>query len=183
MSSAPHPRKLHRIVLTGFMGSGKSTVGRLLARELGWTFLDLDTEVERLGGRTVPQIFAESGEHVFRRLEAATLRKLTERERVVIALGGGALEAAESQTLLKAHPGTAVVHLSAPFEILMERCRRQARKPGATARPLLADLDTAASRYDARSAAYAQVASHTVETTGQAPHETVSTIAKLVEQS
>ena len=68
-----------RIVLTGFMGSGKTSVGRVLAERLGWRFLDLDAEIERRNGRTVPQVFAESGESHFRHLETAALAGLLGR--------------------------------------------------------------------------------------------------------
>jgi hypothetical protein len=73
------PAGIDRIVLTGFMGSGKTTAGRLLAQRLGWRLLDLDNEIERREGRSVPQIFAESGEAHFRRAEAAALASVLGR--------------------------------------------------------------------------------------------------------
>ena len=75
------PRRL--VCLTGFMGSGKSTIGPLLAERLGWRFLDLDVEIERRDGSTVARIFAENGEPHFRKLEAAALAELLGRRRVV----------------------------------------------------------------------------------------------------
>ena len=71
--NAAAPAGLDRIVLTGFMGSGKSTVGALLAERLGWKFFDLDAEIERREGMSVPAIFANMGEMRFRRAEAAAL--------------------------------------------------------------------------------------------------------------
>src|ERR1700749_3713805 len=94
-------RAASRIVLTGFMGSGKSTVGPLLAAELGWAFLDLDTEIERRTGLTVPQIFAEQGEAAFRKEETAALAAVLGRTRTVIALGGGAPETLGNRLLLE----------------------------------------------------------------------------------
>src|SRR5579864_6530917 len=81
------------VVLVGFMGAGKTTVGRELARLLNWSFYDLDALIEGRTGRTVPALFAEQGESAFRKLEAQTLRELFETledEPAVVALGGGA---------------------------------------------------------------------------------------------
>ncbi len=80
-----------RIYLTGFMGSGKSTLGRRLADRLGYDFVDLDRHIERAVGSTVQAIFADQGEEAFRRLEAEHLRTVSRADRVVIALGGGAV--------------------------------------------------------------------------------------------
>ncbi len=79
-----------RVALIGFMGCGKTTVGRLLAARLGYAFLDLDQWLERRHGRSIRQIFQESGEEAFRDLESSALRELSSRRRVVIAAGGGA---------------------------------------------------------------------------------------------
>lgn len=78
------------LTLVGLMGAGKSTVARELARRWGWSALDLDHEIERRAGRTIPQIFDNLGETEFRRLEREALDALLERERVIIATGGGA---------------------------------------------------------------------------------------------
>ena len=79
-----------RVALIGFMGCGKTTVGRLLAARLGYAFLDLDQWLERRRGRSIRQIFQESGEEAFRDLESSALRDLASRRSVVIAAGGGA---------------------------------------------------------------------------------------------
>lgn len=82
------------LYLVGFMGSGKTTIGRSLAEELGWNFLDIDTEIERLEGKSVQQIFAEEGEERFRDLESATLARTVSQVQAgnpcVVAAGGGA---------------------------------------------------------------------------------------------
>jgi shikimate kinase len=111
-----------RLVLAGFMGSGKTTIGALLAERLGWKFLDLDVEIERRAGRRVPQIFAESGEAQFRRMEASALASVLGRRRLVLALGGGAPEELGNRLLLEQTPHTAVIYLAAPFATLVERC-------------------------------------------------------------
>jgi len=79
-----------RVVLVGFMGAGKSTVGPLVAQRLAWTFLDLDDDIEAAAGRTVPEIFATDGEAAFRAAERAAAERAGRRERLVLATGGGA---------------------------------------------------------------------------------------------
>ncbi len=78
-----------RIYLVGFMGCGKSSLGRRLAKKLEYPFLDLDAEVEKQSGRTIPGLFAEKGEEYFRKLEQEVLHKTTDLSRAVIATGGG----------------------------------------------------------------------------------------------
>ena len=75
----PLPRTIRRIVLTGFMGAGKSTVGPLLAQRLGWEFLDADTAIESHAARTIAEIFAQHGEAAFRTLEAEAIREHARR--------------------------------------------------------------------------------------------------------
>ena len=91
-----------RIYLTGFMGSGKSTLGPRLADRLGYDFVDLDRHIERAVGSTVQDIFASQGEEAFRRLEAEHLRTVSRADRVVIALGGGAVTREDNLRFAKA---------------------------------------------------------------------------------
>jgi shikimate kinase len=178
------PAGIDRIVLTGFMGSGKTVAGSLLAERLGWLFLDLDHEIERRDGRTVPQIFAASGdkggEAHFRRLESATLASLLGRRHVVIALGGGAPEELGNRLLLEQTPHTAVVYLSAPFETLVARCLQQAADPTATARPNLADLTAAERRFHLRRTLYERIAAHTLDTSALTLDQTAGAILDLL---
>src|SRR6202789_2538376 len=90
-----------RIVLTGFMGSGKSTVGPLLAARLGWRFLDADEVIEAEAGATIAELFARHGETPFRDREHATIARLAAQDKnaLVLALGGGAIERAETRDL------------------------------------------------------------------------------------
>jgi shikimate kinase len=162
-----------RVVLTGFMGSGKSTIGPLLAEMLGWRFLDLDREIESRDERPVARIFAESGEPHFRKLESAVLAELLGRRRVVLALGGGAPEELGNRLLLEQTPRTAIVYLAAPFEALIARCQQQ---PGAAERPVLADLSAAERRFKARKRLYERIASHTVETMELNEQQTATTV-------
>lgn len=153
---------LRRIVLTGFMGSGKTTVGRLLADRIGWHFADLDDAIEDLLGRSVPQIFAEHGESSFRAAEVDALRKLIAESRIVIALGGGAPEAPGLRELLAGAPETAVVYLEGGFDTLYGRCTEQALDPAAVQRPLLQSFPEAEARYTRRLPLYAGIATLTV---------------------
>ena len=118
------------IVLCGFMGCGKSTVGRLLAELTGYTFADSDEVIEHTEGRTIKQIFAENGEEYFRKKETETLRKLqSENVPRIISVGGGTPLREENRGLLK-ELGT-VVYLKASPETIYQRLK------GDTTRPLL----------------------------------------------
>jgi shikimate kinase len=177
------PDVLDRIVLTGFMGSGKTTAGALLADRLGWNFIDLDREIEARHQRTVPQLFAEHGEAHFRHLESATLASLLGQRRVVVALGGGAPEELGNRLLLEQTPHTAVVYLAAPFNTLIARCDLQATDPAATARPNLADLNLAERRFRLRRPHYERIAAHTVHTDDLNVDQTVDSILAAIKNS
>ena len=119
-----------RIYLTGFMASGKSTIGPLLADRLGYRFVDLDWLVAAQAGRTIPALFAE-GEGVFRRAEAEALRETTRGRDVVVSTGGGAL--VDPANLSTARTAGAVVWLRTSLDTTLRRLGR------ASGRPLLAD--------------------------------------------
>ena len=159
MTAGSHlPEHIQRVVLTGFMGSGKTTTGRVLARRLEWRFADLDDFVSQSEGLSVPEIFARQGEAAFRTAEVNALRGLLTEPHLVIALGGGAPETPAIRELLAAASGTVVVHLHAPFEALYARCLAQAADPAATSRPLLGEQRAAAERFARRLPVYAQIA-------------------------
>ncbi|KAB0666477.1 shikimate kinase [Oryzomonas japonica] len=123
------------LILTGFMGAGKSCVGRLLAARLACPFIDLDAEVVAMAGRSINEIFAKDGEAAFRALESTCLEHALRRGGAVIATGGGAVIAEANRTLMRA--SGVVVNLTAPFERIMERLS------GAQDRPLYAGDDPA----------------------------------------
>jgi len=173
-------RAPQRIVLTGFMGSGKSTIGPLLAAELGWTFIDLDSEIERRTGLSVPEIFAQRGETAFRKEETAALVSVLGQPRTVIALGGGAPETLGNRLLLEQTPATAVVYLAAPFATLAERCIQQAADPAATHRPNFADPAAAEARFAARQPLYTRLAHVTIETADLTARDSVASILNAV---
>jgi shikimate kinase len=121
---------IRRVVLIGFMCSGKSSVGRELARTLGWEFRDFDEEIESAAGMTIPEIFAEEGESGFRAREAAVGADLLLLERVVLATGGG--WPVPSGTLEGLLPDSVTVWLRVGPQAVLERARKL---PGS--RPLL----------------------------------------------
>jgi shikimate kinase len=163
-----------RILLTGFMGSGKTTTGALLAARLGWPFLDLDHEIERTHALTVAEIFAQHGEAHFRSLETAALTSLLSETNLVLALGGGAPETPANQLLLANSPRTAVIHLTAPLDVLLTRCLADT-----TVRP---NLPVAAERFATRHPIYQRLATHTLDTSTLTPEAAVTTLLTLLHQ-
>ena len=140
------------VVLIGFMGAGKSTVGRALAQHMGWTFEDLDEHIERREGRKVPEIFRDLGEVEFRRAEHDALKELLEGLQAgaekVIALGGGAFAQEHNARLLEAGK-IPTVFLDADVDELWRRCQSQAEEQGIE-RPLLSGLEGFRQLYEKR---------------------------------
>ncbi|MGA3131777.1 MAG: shikimate kinase [Terracidiphilus sp.] len=134
-----------RIVLTGFMGSGKSTVGPLLAERLGWRFVDADDVIAAEAGCAIPEIFAREGEAAFRERERVTIARLAGEDALVLALGGGAIEDTATRESLVSSPETLLVHLEVELATTLERCRGTEHL-----RPVLADQANLAVRYQRR---------------------------------
>ncbi len=165
--SSPGPRTPNRaltaISLVGFMGAGKTTVGRALAAKLGWEFVDLDDLIQARDGRTIPQIFQNSGEKAFRELEHQVLGEFVSSSRAnasVLSLGGGAFIDNTNQHLLRENEIPAVF-LDASAEELFRRCQQ----PGVD-RPLLSDRNGFSALYDRRRPAYVN-AEFCVQTAGR----------------
>lgn len=118
---------MNRIVLWGFMGSGKTTVGKLLAQYLGWKFVDVDEEICRRTGKSIPEFFQQQGEEAFRTLESRIIRSLSHRSKVVIAPGGGAVM--EMENVIALQPHSLMVHLSASPETLLQRLKKVKTRP------------------------------------------------------
>lgn len=165
------PSDLRRIVLTGFMGAGKSTIGRRLATRIGWNFLDLDYHIEQRTGATIPDLFSQHGEPHFRRLESTALASALGLSHTVVALGGGAPEELTNRLLVEQTPATFSVFLDAPFSTLFDRCMLQD-----ITRPVLADPAQAQLRFARRRPFYTLISQLTVDTSAQAPEETVDAI-------
>jgi len=162
-------RKL--IYLLGFMGSGKSTVGALVARALGWPLIDLDTTIEAGQGETIREIFDRAGEPFFREIERAALSEASKAEPAVIALGGGTF-AQEPNLQLIRERGGATVWLDSPFEELLRRCARM------TNRPLFRDEESLRQLLLQR-LPYYRLAEYRVSTEGRAPGEVAEEILRL----
>jgi shikimate kinase len=137
-----------RIFLTGFMGCGKTTVGRRLAQRLGVGFVDLDEEIERRAGMTVRQIFEQQGEPVFRQLEAEALRGTLALPDVVVALGGGTMAFEANAALIG--PNGLSVWINPAFATISSRIGGR----GKADRPLFKDDVQALALYRERLPAY-----------------------------
>lgn len=157
--------RLSRLVLTGFMGAGKSTVGALLATALRWRFLDLDAVIEASSQLTVAEIFRDHGEASFRDRERRAVLELSQEERIVLALGGGTIEDVASRTVLIQSPGTCLVFLEGRLADLIARCSAEGK-----VRPLLAAPEALEARHRYRLPFYRQ-AHVTVMTTGRTPQQ------------
>lgn len=161
-----------RIILIGFMGSGKSSVGRILAHRLGYELVDTDALLEERAGAPIARIFREQGEPAFRALESEVLSAVADRPRSVIATGGGA----------PAHPpnrdfftrGDAVFHLRVSLKAARERAGEKAD------RPLLAQDEVAVRRlYQGRQPVYEELG-QSVDTDGKTPTAVADEIIRLL---
>jgi shikimate kinase len=159
------------IVLIGFMGSGKTSIGRLVAARLGFQFIDTDAVIVERAGMPITEIFERHGEAWFREQETATLRSLSVVNRAVISTGGGIVGREENHTLLRALG--LVVWLTASEEVIFERVSRNKK------RPLLQTPDpraTVRELLEQRRPLYEAVAQFTLETSTLAHEATASAL-------
>ncbi len=161
------------IFLVGFMASGKSTVGPVLAAKLGLEFIDLDRVIEARAGCAIIELIERDGEERFREIETEALREAVSRGAAIIAPGGGAITRAENRELMSRLGIT--VWLDAPFEL----CWRRIQKDGAT-RPLAPDEATASSAYERRWALYRQASIHIPINESHSPDDISETIIKCL---
>jgi len=162
------------ICLAGFMGSGKTTVGTLLARQLAWRFVDLDDRIEESAGLRIPEIFERFGEAAFRQIEADQMRAALGRaaelkESLVLALGGGTYAQPGALEFLRS-AGVPVIWLDSPVETLLARCMTM------TGRPLFRDETSFRALHAQRLPSYQQ-ADHRVDSSGE-PAEVVAEILR-----
>jgi shikimate kinase len=164
------------LVLIGFMGAGKTTVGRLLAAELCCPLIDLDAEISRVHG-PIPELFTSRGESGFRAIEHHQLNDLLPRlaRPTVLALGGGAFLQAANRELLHQHSAT-VIYLDAPFEVLQ---RRIAESPDV--RPLAADPEQLRRLYELRRPTYL-LADHIVDCSTNDPSRVLTSLLQIAGQ-
>jgi shikimate kinase len=162
------------LYLVGFMGSGKSEVGRLLADELGWSFADIDEDIEKAQGVSIAEIFDNRGEQAFREMEQEALRKRVREvecgKPMVLALGGGAFVDPANRKLLEERGVT--VWLDCPFPRITTRVASQ------THRPLARDPEKFQQLFDDRRGVYSK-AEHRIEADTDDPAAIVAEILKL----
>jgi len=165
---------VNHVFLTGFMGAGKTTVGRLVAARLKRRFIDLDTLIEEREGLPVSEIFREQGEAGFRRAEHDALRSLEHEPAAVVATGGGVILREENRALLR-RLGTVVYLSVTPEEAI-------ARVGDAADRPLLAGAGVSAARaiLDARLALYTSTADHVIDTVGRSAEDVADDVTFAV---
>jgi shikimate kinase len=163
-----------RIVLTGFMGSGKTTLGPLLAARLSWSFIDVDDVIEAEAGVTIAELFARHGEAAFRERERATIARLAAGDSLVLALGGGAIEHEATRELLLTSPGTLLVHLEVELATTLKRCQGTEQS-----RPILADQANLKSRYQRRLPLY-RIAHVSIAVDALTPDEAVDAILRAI---
>ena len=163
------------IVLVGLPGTGKTSVGTLLAARLGWAFADLDRRIEHASGQTIPELVAERGWPVFRDLERDVLAGLLERNRIVIATGGGAVDRAANRGAILRR--ARVIWLQAEIPVLLDRLSADPTK-----RPLLAvdPEKRLIELYAARQGFYAELADERVRTDRIDPEAVARQVAGFV---
>ncbi len=162
----------HNIIITGFMGTGKTTVGRLVAEKLGRPFTDTDEEIVRRTGRSIPDIFAQDGESNFRHIERRMSRFLAAQHGLVIATGGGMLVDESNRDVMLA--SGLVVCFNASPEAILQRVKNDPIE-----RPLLkGDWRVLLEK---RAEAYASIPNQ-LDTTGKTPDEIAGEIVVLWQQ-
>ena len=138
MADPAPPAGPERVVLVGFMGAGKSTIGPLVAERLGWTFLDLDTRIEERTGRRIAELFRDRGEPAFRELERAAAQEAMRQARLVLAAGGGAF--AQPATREALQKGSVTVWLRCDLPTILARVPADGRRPLAANRAIMQAL-------------------------------------------
>jgi shikimate kinase len=164
------------VVLIGFMGAGKSTVGRLLASQLACPFTDLDSEIAHIHG-SIPDLFSSRGESGFRAIEHHHLHHILPciPRPSILALGGGAFLQPANRELLARHSST-VIFLDAPFEVVWARIANTGHQ-----RPLARDLASLRKLYEQRRPTYL-LAQHTLDTSGADPAAVLASLLQIAER-
>ncbi|MDN3398136.1 shikimate kinase AroK [Psychrobacter sp. APC 3426] len=168
--------ELPSVFLVGPMGAGKTTIGKLLAKQLGRTFVDSDWYIESQTGADIAWIFAKEGEAGFRERETKAIDELTQKPQIVLATGGGAVMSAENRAFLEQRG--IVVYLNAPVDVQMARTAKDKSRPllqQPNPRKILQDL------YSARDPLYRQIA-HIIMPTGHTyPRHMVNQLLQQLE--
>lgn len=169
--------KYSRIILTGFMATGKTAVGQKLATKLDYNFLDTDLMVEAETGKTITTIFEKEGEATFRSYEKAMIKKALERDNVVIATGGGAIVDPENLKLMKDRG--MIIGLSASSEAIMQRIAGMDTRPLLRTKDQLKRIESLLSHRSP----YYRKADKIIDTTMKRVDETVDEILKAIKRA
>jgi shikimate kinase len=171
--------KLNNVFLVGPMGAGKTTIGRLLAEQLGKTFYDSDQVIEERAGANIPWIFDVEGEAGFRQRECAVIEELCALDNIVLATGGGAVLSEQNRKELRR--GGVVVYLMATLNQQVERTRRDQK------RPLLRNVADPRAKLqqlmDQREPLYREVADHMIMTSRRSPKSVCGEILQMLRES
>jgi shikimate kinase len=167
---------IRHVFLTGFMGSGKSTIGRRLAAALNWEFVDLDERVEAHCALSIRQIFERHGEEWFRQQEHEALVGISTATPTVVAVGGGAVVREENRKVMASRGLT--VWLDVPFETVIERLPEDERRH----RPLFASKAAARTLYEQRRPAYRRAEVRIEIASTETPRTVAAKIERLVRQ-
>lgn len=170
------------IYLTGFMGSGKSTIGPILANTLGWDFSDLDTLIENKTGKKIREIFEQEGESYFRKVETDTLKEISELQNVIISLGGGTIANKENLEILK--KTGKIIYLRVSLNTVYHRLKYKKDRPALTksdseslSRNEMADRIKKLMNTRAK---YYEQADYTIDTDTNSLGKTIDKIVKII---
>lgn len=169
---------MKKILLCGYMGSGKTTIARLLAKASGLPYMDLDEAIEQKTGKTIPEIFRIQGEIKFRKMEHETLKEIVEKDSFVLSLGGGTPCYAGNHLFMQ-REDVVSIYLKTGIGILVKRLSQQPGK-----RPLLeklknSELDEYVAQHLFERSYYYHQAKYTIVTDGKAPEDIVNEIMSL----
>jgi len=163
------------LTFIGYRATGKTTLAKLVAQRLGWDWIDADVEIERRAGKSIARMFAEDGEPAFRDLEVAVIADLCQRDRLILAAGGGAPLRPESRQAMR--NGGKVVWLTALPETIASRMSSDAttaaRRPNLTEKDPLAEIVELLHR---REPVYRETADLVIDTEGRTPEELVAEV-------
>lgn len=163
------------IFLVGARGSGKSTVGPLVAKRLGWSFIDLDQRVEQEAGCSIAEIFSRDGEEGFRRRESAEVQKLKKAKHTVVSLGGGATLDASNLSLIR-RTGR-IIWLRAPAAVLWSRITKDphtvSSRPNLTTKGGLAEMEAILAQ---REPHYLNIANQIIDVVTESPEHIAESI-------
>ena len=166
------------ISLVGYRGTGKSTVAKLLAAQLGWSSIDTDTEIERRAEKSIKDIFADGGEAAFRDWETTVVRDVLQKNRIVAALGGGAVLRPQNRAAIRSGQ---VVWLTADSATILQRVlsdpASSARRPNLTTAGGMAEIEQLLA---VREPLYRECADCTIDTVGKTPEQVVGEIVCLL---